>query len=1044
MLISKADIDAVKAKHDLVDFIAGSGVPLKKQGRYFVAPCPFHSPDKTPSLVIDPAKQLWNCLGACTAGPRVGPGKGRSGGDLFAFAMKLWSCDFREAYVRLGGVVRNEMPPPRRKVRPPTEEPRRRVTDDALVVTGRAPRTELFCRVVEHCHGELSRHVEAQQYLESRGLRTRALWRVYRLGYSSGSLETLAGEDEESPVRRGLISMGILTQEGEERMKGRVIFPLFALNQLPIGLYGRAITKDLFAHNLLPGARRGLFNQNAGRRSKELIVVEATISAASLVESGVHNAIPLFGVNGFCDDHSELIRRFDVKSVVVALDSDETGRRATPHVCGQLQELGVKVRAIEWPEKDPNELLVKHGPEKTRQIVEALLSAPKPRDLPRRPEATDARDATVREAVNPPFLIAPLSESSEGERAVKEESSSEEISCAPEAARESASPSSSPSSPLSKDELLSDSLTLTSAERLYRIAWTPGCSSSHLRATVRVRVEHPAGLREAARALEPPSFIDSLDLVLARARESFAKRATRAVAASRLTAGVPLSDDASLVLQRSIEADLSRLADIGEERRKALESKEAVPLVMSELDRKRALRFLKDHQILKAIADHMDAIGYVGEGTNKTIGYLVGISRKLDVPLSMVILSPSGSGKSGLADALEALTPEEEFVSLSSITAQALYYMPKDKLRRKFILIEERAGSIEADYSIRALQSKKKLTRAVPIKDPSTGKIETKIFEILGPAAFLETTTESRINVENSTRCFEIHLDESREQTERIQKAQRHAKTFLGLWAKEERGAIVRLHHDAQRLLRTVSVVIPYADAIEFPTAWLRTRRDNLRFLHLIEVLAFLRQYQRPLVSCRQSAWADQVTDKPGQSDGSGRTVQSVQPSQPFAKKLEDLTDEELKEVVVIATLDDYSTAYELAGGLLGETLLDLKKPERDFFELIRANMEELVEAGQPEDFSRREMRDVSGLPQHRVRELFETLLDLEYIEPVRSSRGSGVRYRLTQAAQLPEHMVPGLLSPEALARKLDELEKGSEKTAEGAESVECAKRATH
>ncbi len=970
----------------------------------------------------------------------------------------------------IAAVSTSNAPAPRAALRVPPPAP------PVLAVTGRAPRTELFSRVVEHYHGELGRNTEAREFLDFRGLRTRALWRAQKLGYASGSLEALAGHGEDNPVRRGLVSMGILSEAGEDTMKGRVVFPLFAFNQLPVNLYGHAVTRDLESERFLPGKRRGLFNQNAGRRSRELIIVESVIGAASLVESGVQNAIPLYGANGFGEEHREIVRRFAVASAVVALGGEK--RHAAPGVCAAFEELGVRVRAIEWPEKDVNETLVRHGPWKTREILEGLLSAPKPRDLP----APDVRDlpkpaeraaglADVQEEAprsegersmqaprmpeppvkaldapgsHPAGSATPVSSSDEATRpeipalsgnlpslaefldvpavvSAADDSRLEEapsLDITPVTPHPSSQPPTEPAHeapiPLTKEQLLSESLAFTSDGRLYRVVWTQGCSLSHLRATVRVRVENPPGLGDAARALEPPSFIDSVDLVLARARESFAKRAARAVSGARQAAGTPLTDDAQLVLQRAMEADLIRLADTGEKRRKAIETRDAVPLVMSEIDKKRAFRFLASPTLLVIITRHMDAIGYVGEDTNKTIGYLVGISRKLDVPLSMVILSPSGSGKSGLADALEALTPEEEFVSLSSITAQALYYMPKDKLKRKFILIEERAGSIEADYSIRALQSKKKLTRAVPIKDPATGKIETKIFEILGPAAFLETTTESRINVENATRCFEIHLDESQEQTERIQKAQRHAKTFLGLWAKEEKDAIVHLHHDAQRLLRTVSVVIPYADAIEFPTAWLRTRRDNLRFLHLIEVLAFLHQYQRPLVHKRTVA--------------------------PFGKKLEDVTEEELGNAVVIATLADYAAAYELAGGLLGETLLDLKKPERSFLDLIRSDMERLEEKGQVADFSRREIRELSGLPQHRVRELFETLLDLEYIEPVRSSRGAGVRYRLTHAARLPQHTIPGLLTPEALAKKLEAMKKERQRRkAEGGSSPAAA-----
>lgn len=68
----------------------------------------------------------------------------------------------------------------------------------------------------------------------------------------------------------------------------------------------------------------------------------------------------------------------------------------------------------------------------------------------------------------------------------------------------------------------------------------------------------------------------------------------------------------------------------------------------------------------------------------------------------------------------------------SRLTPQALYYVEKDFLKRKLVVIEEREGSDAADYSIRALQSKHKLVQAVPIKDPATGTIRTCTMEVEG------------------------------------------------------------------------------------------------------------------------------------------------------------------------------------------------------------------------------------------------------------------------------------------------------------------------
>src|SRR5206468_702507 len=109
------------------------------------------------------------------------------------------------------------------------------------------------------------------------------------------------------------------------------------------------------------------------------------------------------------------------------------------------------------------------------------------------------------------------------------------------------------------------------------------------------------------------------------------------------------------------------------------------------------------------IVEDLTRLGYVGEETNKALGYLVIVSRKLEDPLSALILSQSGAGKSGLTELLEQLTPPEEVILFSRLTPQALYYMEKDFLCRKVVVIEEKAGSEEADYSLRTLQSRKKL-----------------------------------------------------------------------------------------------------------------------------------------------------------------------------------------------------------------------------------------------------------------------------------------------------------------------------------------------
>ena len=60
-----------------------------------------------------------------------------------------------------------------------------------------------------------------------------------------------------------------------------------------------------------------------------------------------------------------------------------------------------------------------------------------------------------------------------------------------------------------------------------------------------------------------------------------------------------------------------------------------------------------------------------------------------------------------------------------------------------------------------------------------------------------------------------------------------------------ERTTSSPLHRNAQRLLRPLTVVNPYADRLSFLSDKTRTRRDHEKYLTLIDTIALLHQYQR-------------------------------------------------------------------------------------------------------------------------------------------------------------------------------------------------------
>ena len=247
--------------------------------------------------------------------------------------------------------------------------------------------------------------------------------------------------------------------------------------------------------------------------------------------------------------------------------------------------------------------------------------------------------------------------------------------------------------------------------------------------------------------------VDTLDLYASRSRTEFTKRVAKA-----------LTVDAE-----AIERDLLALL-VEAEKTAATEESGAdaatAPPPMTDTDRAEALAFLKRRDLLDQAAKDVDALGFVGEDTNKRLLYLVAISRKLPDPLSAIVLSQSGAGKSGITEVIEKLTPPEDVVLLTRLTPQSLYYTEPGFLDKKLVIVEERYGSMEADYSIRVLQISEKAHRCCADQGPADREHEDEGLHRRGRAAFIEATTASAVNHENATRCFELTMDESPEQTQ--------------------------------------------------------------------------------------------------------------------------------------------------------------------------------------------------------------------------------------------------------------------------------------
>jgi len=172
--------------------------------------------------------------------------------------------------------------------------------------------------------------------------------------------------------------------------------------------------------------------------------------------------------------------------------------------------------------------------------------------------------------------------------------------------------------------------------------------------------------------------------------------------------------------------------------------------------------------LLTRIVKDVNRLGVVGEATNMLVGYLAGVSRKLDKPLAVIIQSSSAAGKSALMEAVLNLMPEEERVQYSAMTGQSLFYMGETNLKHKILAISEEEGAEQASYALNLLQSEGEVSIASTGKDPTTGNLTTQEYRVEGPVMLFLTTTAIDIDEELLNRCMVLTVNETREQTAAI------------------------------------------------------------------------------------------------------------------------------------------------------------------------------------------------------------------------------------------------------------------------------------
>jgi DNA primase catalytic core len=835
----------------------------------------------------------------------------QEGGSVIDWVMKTQGISFRHALE----ILKQDHFPLVAEIKPVKKTTVRQLTNE---FSDEADDQKLLSEVIDYYHNTLKNTPEALSYLTNRGLQHSELIDHFKLGYANRTLGyRIPAKNRKSgqEIREQLQKIGILRSSGHEHFNGSLVIPIMDENNTVQEIYGRKIRDDLREgnayHLYLPGPHKGIFNIKAFTAADEIILCESLIDALSFWVSGLRNVTCSYGVEGFTREILDALKMYSIKTIHIAYDRDAAGDRAAHKLSERLIQEGFSCYRVLFPkDMDANEYFKEKGPAAMESLVRNAqwLGGTHESSIDTAAIDIDPVDATIELPI---------------EKATKEKEPNEA------------------KHPSIEAQIKEHEIVIPLGERKYRVR---GLHKNMSYEQIKVNLHVSCG---------NTYHIDTIDLYSARQRSGYIKHASHEMK----------------IQEEIIKGDLGRvllkLEELQDKQIKiALEpKKKEIQLTQEEKDQ--ALALLKDPILINRILEDFDKRGVVGEECNKLVGYLACVSRKLDKPLAIVIQSTSAAGKSSLMDAILSLMPPEECMQYSAMTGQSLFYMGEVDLKHKILAIAEEEGAESASYALKLLQSDGGLTIASTGKDASTGKFVTQEYRIEGPVMIFLTTTAIEVDEELLNRCIVITVDEGWVQTQAIHEKQRTSKTLEGFLSSKEKDRLITLYRNAQRLIRPLAVINPYAQKLTFLSNKTRMRRDHMKYLDLIQAIALLHQYQRPIKTIKHQ----------------GENVEYIE-----------------------VELQDIALANELSHEVLGRTLDELPPQTRKLLLLI----EEMVFQACKEQnidqkdyrFSRRNVREFCHWGNTQLKIHLQRLEEMEYLLVHKGGRGQSFVYELTYSGK--------------------------------------------
>jgi DNA primase len=339
-------VDEIKARL-LIEDVVADYIELKKAGRNFKALSPFN-PERTPSLMISPDKQIWHDFSS---------GKG---GNMFGFVMEMEGVDFKEALellARKAGVDLSQYQ-----------------KGDASAKQNKDKATAALELATKYYQQTLLKNPEALDYVLKKRHFNRQTLNDFRIGYSPNSNSALLDFLKRRKFDETVIKMAGLTAQRYnglgDMFRGRVMIPLMDQQGMPIGFTARILTDDPDAPKYINTPQTFLYDKSrhvfglhlakdAIRRSGFVVLVEGNLDVISSHQAGYKNVVATAGT-ALTPYHLKAVQRF-TNDIRLCFDQDRAGIAAAERAIATAQGVHVQLTIITLDKaKDPDELIQKN------------------------------------------------------------------------------------------------------------------------------------------------------------------------------------------------------------------------------------------------------------------------------------------------------------------------------------------------------------------------------------------------------------------------------------------------------------------------------------------------------------------------------------------------------------------------------------------------------------------------------------------------------------------------------------------------------------